>query len=69
MRAEGAKKMWVQKDENDKNGAFFLADVIFISPFSDRSAIFILLLCSSSFFKQSVIFNLNAGTQRVRGGS
>ena len=57
IRAEGAKKFWVQKDGNDKS-CFFLANLIFILFFSDRQVIFILLLFSSSFFKQSVIFNL-----------
>ena len=60
IRAEGAKIFWVQKDGNDKS-CFFLANVIFILFFSDRQVIFILLLFSSSFFKQSVIFNLKGG--------
>ena len=54
------KKIWIQKDGNDKS-CFFLANVIFILFFSDRQVIFILLLFSSSFFKQSVIFNLKGG--------
>ena len=66
IRAEGAKKNWVQKDGNDKS-CFFLANVIFILFFSDRQVIFILLLFSSSFFKQSVIFNLKGGFLTTNG--
>ena len=60
IRAEGAKKIWVQKDGNDKS-CFFSGKRYFHPLFSDRQVIFILLLFSSSFFKQSVIFNLKGG--------
>ena len=61
IRAEGAKKNWVQKDENDKKNIFFSTKAIFILFVSDSSAIFILLLFSSSLFWQWVIFNLKGG--------